>query len=111
MTFRKSSSEVPGLSEKALLAEGLAPAKRGLESDTEQVASGAMKKQIFLETNWKTQYASLACQLVLKAPVSVAVISSHTDTADVVRQLNGLADTSKVKVCVCLIMSGRASCA
>ncbi|KAK9827485.1 hypothetical protein WJX74_005118 [Apatococcus lobatus] len=96
-TFRTSSTDFPSLGEKSLLAGGdLKSTKRDLEAESADPLD--MKRQIFLETNWKTQYASLACQLVLKAPVSVAVVSSHKDTAEVVRQLSGWADTAKVKL-------------
>ncbi|KAK9816063.1 hypothetical protein WJX74_002579 [Apatococcus lobatus] len=95
----RSSADCPLLDEKSLLAgQGLKIAQRGLPVEPESAAPLDMRRQTFLETNWKTQYASLACQLVLKAPVLVAVVSSHVDTAGVVRQLSGWADIAKVKL-------------
>ncbi|KAK9815967.1 hypothetical protein WJX74_002020 [Apatococcus lobatus] len=68
------------------------------ELEAESAAPLNKSRQVFLQTSWKEQYEDLARQLVPKVPVSVAVVSSHKDTAEVVRQLKGWADTAKVKL-------------
>lgn len=91
------SSSLPGV--KVWRAgQGPVSTKLGFGSELSPIACDTLKRQAFLDTNWKIQYASLACQVVLKAPISVAVISSHIDTAEVARQLASWADTAKVKV-------------
>ncbi|KAK9838010.1 hypothetical protein WJX74_009745 [Apatococcus lobatus] len=58
-----------------------------------------LNSHVFLETNWKAQYARLACEVALKEPISVAVISAnpHIDTAQWSNRLRSCADGAKVE--------------
>ena len=59
-----------------------------------------LNSHVFLETNWKAQYARLACEVALKQPISVAVISAnpHIDTVQWSNRLRSCADGAKVEV-------------
>ena len=77
------------------------PAGKDEKAMSQQAGGRGAKSKIYLEGNWQTQYTKLALELVLKTPLSIAVITASADvnTATVCSELRHCADETKTRVC------------